>query len=205
MPVTIQTVRLGGGQLAEAGEVLARAFYDDPLIEFVLPDEAHRTRALPGFMESGVRIGHVTGEVYTSAGAVEGAAVWRPPNAEDLTPEVLAAAGIPSAEDQIGASGAARFNAAMATLDALHKRDAPSAHWYLMILGVDPPRQGIGVGEQLIRPVLDRADAAGLPCYLETLKPRNVTFYRKHGFEVVVEDLLAGGPRYWTMRREPRR
>jgi hypothetical protein len=35
------------------------------------------------------------------------------------------------------------------------------------------------------------------------MKERNVTFYGKHGFEVVVEDAFLDGPRYWTMRRDP--
>jgi hypothetical protein len=49
-----------------------------------------------------------------------------------------------------------------------------------------------------------RADAAGLPCYLETAKERNVAFYRAHGFDVLVEDTLPDAFRYWTMRRLPR-
>jgi len=53
--------------------------------------------------------------------------------------------------------------------------------------------------------VLARADAEGLLCYVETEKERNLPFYRRHGFEVVVEDDMPnGGPHFWTMRREPR-
>ena len=45
----------------------------------------------------------------------------------------------------------------------------------------------------------------GLPCYLETEKERNVPFYKRHGFDVVVEvDLPKGGPHIWTMKREPK-
>ena len=35
------------------------------------------------------------------------------------------------------------------------------------------------------------------------MKERNVTFYKNHGFDVVVEgDLPNGGPYFWTMTRE---
>jgi hypothetical protein len=55
-----------------------------------------------------------------------------------------------------------------------------------------------------MQPVLRRADADGLPCYLETMKERNVPFYQKYGFEVVVDELVPkGGPRLWTMKRQP--
>jgi hypothetical protein len=52
--------------------------------------------------------------------------------------------------------------------------------------------------------MLARADAAGVPCYLETAKERNVAFYRAHGFDVLVEDTIPNAFRYWTMRRPPR-
>ncbi len=59
-------------------------------------------------------------------------------------------------------------------------------------------------GVALIRQVLARADAEGLPCYLESANPRNLPFYKRHGFEVVVEGELPGeGPPLWTMKREP--
>ncbi len=71
------------------------------------------------------------------------------------------------------------------------------------MLGVDPERQGQGIGGQIIAPVLERADRDGLPCYLETMKERNVAFYQKHGFEVVVDDVFKGELHYWTMKRPP--
>jgi ribosomal protein S18 acetylase RimI-like enzyme len=74
-----------------------------------------------------------------------------------------------------------------------------------MVLGVDPPRQGQGVGSALMAPVLARADAAAQPCYLETNKEINVKLYTKHGFEVQFEgDIPNGGPYLWTMKRMPR-
>jgi len=42
-------------------------------------------------------------------------------------------------------------------------------------------------------------------CYLDTTHERNVAFYRRHGFEVVTaSDMPRGGPRFWTMTRQPR-
>jgi ribosomal protein S18 acetylase RimI-like enzyme len=78
-------------------------------------------------------------------------------------------------------------------------------HWYLATLGTAVEMQGRGVGSALLRPVLSHCDAAGLPCYLESSKERNVPFYRRHGFEVVHElKLPDDGPPIWTMWREPR-
>jgi len=205
MPITIETVRLPEAEIPTAGRVLGRAFWDDPMFIYVVPDDEHRTRALPPFFAAAARYGHLFGEVYTTAGTVEGGAVWIPPDSGEMTPERMAATGLSLVAEHLGEEAMARFFHALQHFDELHKRDMPSSHWYLMILGVDPPRQGLGIGGQLIQPVLARADAAGLPCYLETTKARNVPFYQKHGFAVVVEDdLPGGGPHYWTMRRPPR-
>ena len=87
-----------------------------------------------------------------------------------------------------------------------HRHFAPAAHWYLFYLGVTPAQQGRGMGSALLQPVLARADAAALPCYLETGVARNLRFYERHGFQVVAEGVLShGGPRLWAMLREPRR
>ncbi len=88
--------------------------------------------------------------------------------------------------------------------ERLHQRAMPGPHWYLMALGVAPASQGQGIGGHLIRPVLARADAAGLPCYLETETERNVAFYRKHGFEALTAEAPPGHElMLWTMARRP--
>jgi GNAT superfamily N-acetyltransferase len=104
----------------------------------------------------------------------------------------------------MGFGAAMRFMAVGNYLESLHHKNMPPRHWYLLVLGIDKDRQGMGLGGAIIQPTLERADRERLPCYLETMKERNVTFYRKHGFDVVVEgELPNGGPHFWTMRREP--
>lgn len=52
-------------------------------------------------------------------------------------------------------------------------------------------------------PGLDRADHAGMPCYLTTAKRENVGCYERFGFEVDNDalPLEPGGPTQWGMRR----
>ncbi len=106
---------------------------------------------------------------------------------------------------KFGMGNMVRFMKALDFVEKIHHEKATEPHHYLMVLGVDPPRQGQGVGSTLMAPVLARADASGLACYLETNKEINVKLYRKHGFEVVYEGHLPdGGPQLWTMKRPPR-
>jgi ribosomal protein S18 acetylase RimI-like enzyme len=192
-------------QTREVGEVLARALHEDPNWLWILPDESRRTRVLPWFMEVLARYCHKYGVVHTTAGKVEGAALWIPPGKYPLSVVRLILAGMILVPLKLGRAAFGRFINGVNYEAELHKRDASPRHWYLATLGVDPPRQGLGIGSTLIQPVLARADAEGLLCYVETEKERNVRFYRKHGFEVVVEaDVPNGGPHMWTMKREPR-
>jgi GNAT superfamily N-acetyltransferase len=196
---------LATAQIEESADVLARAFHDDPLMLYIEPDDARRLKVLPWFMGCAVRLGDKFGEVYTTPSTVEGDACWLRPGDNEISEERMAAVGFAEAPARMGEDAFGRFRQALGHLDLLHRGSVPPEHWYLMLLGVDPPRQGQGVGGALIAPVLAKADAAGLPSYLETMKTRNVPFYRKHGFEVVVEDdLPGGGCHFWTMRREPR-
>lgn len=192
-------------QIAESGAVLGRAFFDDPLLTYILPDDARRAKPLTWFMGCAATYGHRFGEVHTTPGAVAGNAIWLPPGEPKLTMVRMLRAGLLQTPFKFGIGPFNRFLKATSFYEQLHHKYAPEPHWYLMVLGVDPPRQGQGVGGALIAPMLERADAAGVPCYLETNKTRNVPFYQRHGFEVCEEgEMPAGGPHYWTLKRAPR-
>lgn len=76
---------------------------------------------------------------------------------------------------------------AIAALEKRHRHHAPEPHFYLSALGVEPERQGIGVGTALMMPVLDRCDRDRISAYLETATGRNVLLYERLGFDVVEE------------------
>ena len=73
-------------------------------------------------------------------------------------------------------------------LEERRRHHVPGPHWDLSAIGVDPSRQGEGIGSALMAPVLERADAQRMPAYLETATARNVLLYERLGF-VVLEEL----------------
>lgn len=205
MPLTANTRPLGDAHVTDAAAVLARAFFDDPLFVWIEPDAERRARILVWLMAIGSRYGTRFGEVHGTVDALRGAAVWLPPGASSVDPARLEQAGFVNPGGVLGDIGLERFGTFMAHAESLHLRDMAEAHWYLMILGVDPPFQGRGLGGGILQPVVERADSEGLPCYLETAKEQNLAFYRKHGFNVVHEGTMPGdGPRFWTMSRAAR-
>ncbi len=199
----VATVRLEESQRDRAVVVLARAFQHDPMTAYLIPNEVRRASTAPWFLGSALRYCLFYGEVYTTPD-VEGVACWLPPGETKVTIGRMLCTGGLAAPLKLRPSEFARLLALTKHLDAEHERNAPDPHWYLNILGVEPLSRGRGVGRELLRPVLERADAAGQPCYLETQSEQNVGVYEKVGFRVASEGGVPGRRlRVWTMRREP--
>jgi ribosomal protein S18 acetylase RimI-like enzyme len=132
-------------------------------------------------------------------------AVWLPPPGRSSMSFVrLLHSGLLAESVVLGPREFLRANLLGAHVQTLDMEVYRRSYWYLWLLAVDPARQGRGIGGALLEPVLEGADASGLPCALETMTERNVRFYEKHGFGVVRQaPSPLGGPRCWAMRREP--
>ncbi|RLC58689.1 MAG: GNAT family N-acetyltransferase [Chloroflexi bacterium] len=191
----------------DTAAMLARAFHDDPPSIWFFPDEKKRRIAMRGDFTAATRYGLRYGDVYVPDESPDGAAIWLPPGNPVVSALGMLRVGfreMASIPLKVGFGYLPRYFRVMRQMDELHKRDVPKRHWYLMVLGVEPERQGQGVGSALIGPGLARADGDRLPCYLETSKEINVVFYKKHGFEVLQEVPLGeDGPLMWTMLRQP--
>lgn len=196
-----EPIRLEPSQQVQAGKLLARAFHDDPLYRLVLPDEGMRARLASWLFERVVRYALLYGQVYTTP-ALEGVACWLPPGQTRLTVGRAMRSGLYATPLKMGPAAYRRFGAYSTYVDRLHEHYAPELHWYLWVVGVDPPSQGQGVGGRLIQPVLARASADGTACYLETGIEGNVRFYGQYGFKVVAEGRVPGqGLQVWAMVR----
>jgi RimJ/RimL family protein N-acetyltransferase len=58
----------------------------------------------------------------------------------------------------------------------------------------------------LLEPTLHQADAAQVPCFLETYNAASLRFYSRLGFEAMAEHLEpTTHARYWIMMRTPLR
>ncbi len=190
-------------QIRPAAAALARAFDPDPLMRYYLPGEPDRIRYLPGLMTVALRYCLLYGEVHTTPG-LAGAACWLPPGRAGMTFWGMLRAAWGAVSLGFAWLAFRRLLEVTPVVERLHAGCAPMPHWYLMLLGVDPPCQGRGIGGQLIAPVLERAAQAGLPCYLETMTARDVAFYSKHGFHVAREVALPpSGLTVWAMLRPP--
>ncbi len=76
-------------------------------------------------------------------------------------------------------------------------------HWYLPLIGVDPSQQGKGIGSALMKHALISCDRDGTIAYLESSNPRNISLYKRHGFDVIGKIQVGSSPTMYPMLRKP--
>jgi GNAT superfamily N-acetyltransferase len=196
-------IHLTKDQIKPAAMTLAKAFTNYPVSEFILPNLVERRKKHPRIFASYLHNGLKYGEVYTTSVNYEGVAIWFGPDTrrESFWDRLRWRFFAPFVEDDLVLSRQ-RILESYAT--AVRARYAPSRHWYLQVLGVDPACQGQGYAGKLLKPMLDRADRDGLPCFLETQLEKNVTLYEHFGFRVVEAGIIPGSNlKSWAMVRNP--
>lgn len=190
---TIDAVR--PAEQARAIDALMLAFVDDPIVRWFLPDPRQYVTTFPQFVHLFAGRAFEAGTAYR-ADHFAGVALWLPP-------------GLGFDEEEFG--GLLERNvreedkedlfSMLELATALH----PSyPHWYLPLIGVDPPLQGRGYGSALLSRVLPVCDEQRLPAYLESSNERNIPLYERHGFRIVEKLQFGNSPPLWPMLREPR-
>ncbi len=176
-------------------KALTLAFAEDPPSRWLFPEPEAFARH---FAEFALAFG---GGAIADGTALEieghaGVALWMSPGIEPDEGALLDVI-----ERSVTAPRRARVHDLLAEMGRLH----PSGdHWYLPLIGVDPRRQGAGLGSALLRPALRAADAMQLPAYLEATCPLNVRLYLRHGFEPTGEIRIHDCPVITPMLRQPR-
>jgi ribosomal protein S18 acetylase RimI-like enzyme len=130
-----------------------------------------------------------------STDSFAGVALWLPPG---VTPdeESLVALTQRSVDESLQPDVFQVFE----TMGRYHPKEP---HWYLPLIGVDPAHQGKGHGAALLKFALDQCDRDRLPAYLESTNPRNISLYKRHGFEALGTIQVGSSPPLVPMLRKP--
>lgn len=184
--------------VAALTRALAAAFEDDPIFAWLLPDGRRRHHRLLRFFALEV------GEVVLPSGTIRmspersGACLELPPGGWRL-PLRTQALHAPQFVAVFGRS----LPRALMTITKMERRHLREPHIYVPYIGVAPEAQGAGLGTRLLRTTLERADADGLPTYLEATSEQNAALYARLGFEHLGAFTVLGSPPMWPMRRPP--
>lgn len=197
-------IRLQKRHVRRSTEVLAKAFYDDPLFVYFFSDPTKRIKQSVGLLQLLIRYGILYGEPEATSSSLEGIAVWLPSEKADMSPWGMLRSGAISSVFRVGMTAVGRMMHFSNHADTIHKRHAPFRHWFLQPIGVDPSHQGRGYASTLLRSRVERLDHEGLPCYLDTQTEKSVLIYEHYGFKVVEEFYVPNTSfNNWAMLRQP--
>jgi GNAT superfamily N-acetyltransferase len=177
--------------------VVAAAFAHDPAWAFLLGDDYDRLA--PHFagalFDVRVRSGHVWIDAERAA-----VAMWDPPGRTgDPTADSLEMWAV--YRHVAGVTAWQRLTEYERAIDSVRPL---TPYWYLGVLATRPDRQGQGLASSVMGAVLERADADGVDCCLETSTVKNREFYERRGFTDVTEVRIVSGPPTWWLRRASR-
>jgi ribosomal protein S18 acetylase RimI-like enzyme len=173
---------------------MVAAFAADPAVRWLYPDLDQYQTHFPDFVRA------FGGKAFAcdTAREVEGvssAALWLPPGAQPDEAAIVDVIQRSVSEERLP-----EVFTLFEQMGAFHPHEP---HWYLPMIGVDPLAQGRGCGTALLSPVLKQCDRDGLPAYLESTNPRNISLYERFNFKPVGRIQTRTSPPIIPMFRHP--
>lgn len=198
---------LRAAHIDRTADMLARAFEIDAAYRYLFPDARARTAGLRDFFARNLatHLPHACTFVALDAGGrVLATLTLRPPSGPHISFWTMLRRGLLPFAAAHGLDAVQRLLWLKRTYDALEAEAAANMpHAYVHMMAVAPELQGQGLGSRLLVEVLGTSNAT--QTVLTTHSPRNVVFYRRHGFELLSERTLQppGSHAYtvWSMRR----
>ena len=183
---------------AEADRVLSclsLGFSADPVVRWFYPEPA-------SFLAHFPRVADLFGgRAFEHSAAyrnddLTAAALWLPPGVHPDEERL-----IPWFKKTVAADKLDRLFSLFEQMDRYHPVE-PCRH--LAFIAVDPARQGKGLGAALLEEGLRQCDRDGIPAYLESTNPANLSLYRRYGFEQIGLIEAEGAPSLFPMLRPVR-
>jgi len=184
--------------------LFADAFIYDPAFIWLYPNEEKvKTPFLTEiFFDLGVAHKHM----YIADDPIKACAIWVAPG-EEISIKDLYKAGFFGCLWKLGLKGAYNTLKIFLKNEKYKKQFVPDTCWYLFAVAVDESLCGQGIGEEILKPVLEQADKEGVICYAETSNSKTLNFYKKIGFEVVLEENISNNPEsppIFYIKRQPK-
>jgi ribosomal protein S18 acetylase RimI-like enzyme len=167
--------------ISTIAQVLAESFSDDPSFNLVFDPSPNRLSTIYAFFEPFVEDASKRGKIIMAPNS-QGACIWYPAEVEifDEQFEQMLMEVIQIITKFAGEKSAQRFQH---LFEQLGKNEPQQRHCEVFFLGLKPSARGQGIGQNLLKPVLEYADKNQQSCYLVSSTPRNFSFYERHGFE----------------------
>jgi ribosomal protein S18 acetylase RimI-like enzyme len=176
-------LRISHDKIPTAAQILAQAFFEDPMLSFIFPNVESRRDALTAFFKVFLADSVKRGEVII-APEDKGVIAWYPSDVQvfdDQFQEVLAQLAEVCTNFN-GLEAGERLEQIGSKIEAC---EPTTARCEVLWIGLLPEARGKGMGSELLSPVFNYADQEKVGCYLVSSTPRNISFYERQGFRQV--------------------
>ena len=189
-------VRAGEGDLGVLSQVIAGAFHDLAVSQWLIPDPDARRAIFPGYFRILLQHALEVGLVCTTLRRIA-AALWLPATGPTAPPDGYAG--------QVAEATGPFLDRFLAFDEELARHHFTGAlHHHLAILAVRPDAQGQGIGTALLQAHHVAFDWQGIAAYLEASDERTRDLYLRHGYTDHGEPIeLPDGPSMYPMVRIP--
>lgn len=185
-------LKLDRGHILPAADMLAKAFFSDPMYEFILPDSAERQRALPVIFRGMLSVLVSSGGVYATSENLEGVVcVSGLDNSRGRLGQlsgIFGALGMPfRVMRRVAVLPMMRRAGAMRRGVSEYRRikERLEGGVYIDLIAVAEEHRGRGLMSLMMRPVLLEAAQAGKSCALDTESEGNIPIYEHFGFHLI--------------------
>ncbi|MEM7300108.1 MAG: GNAT family N-acetyltransferase [Pseudomonadota bacterium] len=171
---------------------LTLAFIADPFTRWAFPDAQSYITNYPNFIRYFGSPAFDNKLVLQDEGG-GAVALWSPPNTihdEEKLGELI-----------VETMQEVKIQEIVSVGEQLSELKPKDPHWHLTFLGVDPAKQGSGLGGKILSKSMTQCGIDGTPAYLETANPSNLPFYERQGFRLIGEAQSGSSPIFYGMVR----
>lgn len=208
----LDIVELSPQDFDRAADLLAAAFYDNPLHVYIFSDPSVRFKAIRWLLRGNLNLNldskRCIGQSFalvepnTPPGLrqIKAMAFWNPPQSDSVSFLSMVKGGLLSMPFRFGWESFQRlFEVLNEISDAKKEALDSTPAWYLNNMVVAPELRGKGVGTKILSEQLQQVvDPSGFATVLMTQKETNVRFYQRLGFEVVKQSKIGKGKNAFT-------
>ena len=162
--------------------MLALCFDSNKSVNYIIPQDHHRTERITRLMEYSFDYCRLFGDVYLSHDGQACALIVYPHKVKTSLQSILLDLRL-----ILRCIGPRNIRKAMQREAVIKKLYPKTPFCYLWFIGTSPDVQRKGIGSTLLKTLLDQCDQQDLPVYLETSVERNLPWYKKCGFTVYEE------------------
>lgn len=160
-------------------DILTKSFDDNKSVNYVVKQDGKRLARIRGLVEYSLNVCKAFGDVWISDNESACALVVYPDKKRTSVDAIVW--DIKLASTVIGLNRVGAVLSKESKIKSFHPKEP---FCYLWFIGVSPELQNKGFGGQLLEEIINESEKQSRSIYLETSVERNLSWYKKHGFEI---------------------